>query len=76
MPHPFHWVPADGKRHASTDPKPHKGYPAGFVVATLCGYQLAAESTTLSWFWETCPTCNDKAHALANTPMPPVASAR
>ncbi|MBB5156409.1 zinc finger protein [Saccharopolyspora phatthalungensis] len=76
QPHPFHWVPADGKRHASTDPKPAKGYPSGLVVATLCGHQLAAEKTDLAWLWETCRTCDDKAHALAKASTPPAASAR
>ncbi|MGI8311086.1 zinc finger protein [Saccharopolyspora sp. ASAGF58] len=76
QPHPFHWAPADGKRHASTDPKPRKGYPTGFVVATLCGYQLAVENTTLAWLWETCPDCNAAAHVLAEVPMPPTVGAR
>ncbi|MBB5160058.1 hypothetical protein BJ970_007659 [Saccharopolyspora phatthalungensis] len=75
-PHFFSWVPADGLRHASTDAKPFRGYPTGFVVATLCGHQLAAENTDLAWFWETCRTCDDKAHELAKTPTPPAASAR
>ncbi|MBB5159440.1 zinc finger protein [Saccharopolyspora phatthalungensis] len=75
QPNPFHWVPADGQRHASTDPKPAKGYPTGFVVGTLCGHQLAAENTSRSWLWPTCGTCNDKADGLANTPTPTAASA-
>ncbi|MBB5152500.1 zinc finger protein [Saccharopolyspora phatthalungensis] len=76
QPHPFHWVRADGKRHASTDPKPRMGYPTGCVVGTLCGHQLAAENTDPAWLWETCRTCDDKAHALAKASTPPAASAR
>ncbi len=38
-PHPFHWVPAGGQRHASTDAHPNGGhlYPDGTAVTTLCG---------------------------------------
>ncbi|MBB5159985.1 zinc finger protein [Saccharopolyspora phatthalungensis] len=74
-PHPFHWVPAEGKRHASTDPKPFKGYPTGFVVATLCGHQLAADNSEPAWFWEMCAACDVKARDLAKTPTPPVGGA-
>ncbi|WP_168584098.1 hypothetical protein [Saccharopolyspora sp. ASAGF58] len=46
------------------------------VVATLCGYQLAVENTTLALLWETCPDCNAAAHVLAEVPMPPAVGAR
>ncbi|MBB5156776.1 zinc finger protein [Saccharopolyspora phatthalungensis] len=76
QPHPFSWAPAGGLRHASTDTRPRKGYPTGFVVATLCGYQLAAENTTLAWLWDKCPACNDKVHGRANTPTPHAVGAK
>lgn len=69
-PHPFSWIPACGKRHASADTKPLGGYPNGFVVATLCRHQLPADNSDVAWLWETCPECNVKAHELAGIPMP------
>lgn len=64
MPHPFHWVPADGKRHASTDTRPTGGYPRGTHVRTLCGQQLDAEDGVLPWLWNTCSPCNTAARRL------------
>ncbi|MEU5848920.1 zinc finger protein [Saccharopolyspora shandongensis] len=75
-PHPFHWVPADGKRHASADPRPGAGYPTGVCVETLCGRQLIADNTDLGWLWGTCPDCDAAAHKLARCPMPPTVNVR
>ncbi|MEV0055987.1 zinc finger protein [Saccharopolyspora shandongensis] len=55
QPYPFHWVPAAGQRHASTDARPSGGYPTGMEVATLCGCRLDADNSELAWFWNTCP---------------------
>jgi zinc finger protein len=68
-PHPFHWVPADGRRHASADERPGNTYADGTEVGTLCGRQLVADNSTVAWFWETCPDCDVRAHALAGVPM-------
>ncbi|WP_184727526.1 zinc finger protein [Saccharopolyspora phatthalungensis] len=67
-PQPFDWAPAEGQRHASTDARPGSGYPTGFVVATLCGYQLRADNTEPAWRWETCATCKAKARKLSQAP--------
>lgn len=65
-PHPFHWVPAGGARHASTDAKETVGnYPTGTVVKTLCGDDVTADNGQLAWLWPTCPACNAEAHRLA-----------
>ncbi|MGW5644489.1 zinc finger protein [Saccharopolyspora sp. NPDC003752] len=69
QPYPFHWVPAAGQRHASTDARPPGGYPTGMEVATLCGCRLDADNSELAWFWNTCPGCNRSAHALAGVPL-------
>ncbi|WP_246868998.1 zinc finger protein [Saccharopolyspora sp. ASAGF58] len=66
QPHPFHWVPADGQRHASTDARLGGGYPTRVCVATLCGHQLIADNTDRAWLWDTCPDCNAAAHKLAH----------
>ena len=67
--HPFHWVPAAGKRHATTTARPGGGYPTGMTVPTLCDEELTADNSTTAWFWETCPVCNVEAHRLAGVPM-------
>lgn len=65
MPHPFHWVPAEGERHASTDVRPPGGYPTGTNVTTLCGQCLTAEDGVLPWLWTTCSSCNATARRMA-----------
>ncbi|SFS71177.1 zinc finger protein [Saccharopolyspora flava] len=62
--HPFHWVPALGERHASTDPRPSGGYPAGSTITTLCDRQMNAEVGEMAWLWTTCPACNAEAHRM------------
>lgn len=76
-PHPFHWLPAAGARHASADSQQlgHR-YAPGAEVTTLCDKRVKAESGEIAWLWETCPDCNAAAHVLARCPMPPVAGAR
>ncbi|RKT88494.1 zinc-finger [Saccharopolyspora antimicrobica] len=76
QPHPFHWVPADGQRHASADPHPPGAsiYPDGTEVTTLCGQELAAEASDTAWLWGTCPVCDVAARRRAG--MPPMAGAR
>lgn len=66
MVHPFRWAPAESQRHASLDRSPGKGYPEGTVVQTLCGKQLRAETSDVSWLWKTCPDCNIRARELAS----------
>ncbi|GAA4852281.1 zinc finger protein [Saccharopolyspora rosea] len=69
-PHPFHWVPAGGARHASADEKHAVGnYPTGTAVTTLCGDGVIAENTAVAWLWPTCATCNAEAHRLAGAQM-------
>ncbi|WP_263254086.1 zinc finger protein [Saccharopolyspora rosea] len=68
-PHPFSWVPADGQRHATADVRPPGGFSTGLVVETLCGQQVQADNSDMAWLWETCPTCNVRAHELAGIPM-------
>lgn len=67
QPHPFHWIPAQGERHASRDPYPGgvQGYPDGATVSTLCGQDVTADSGAVAWLWDTCQRCNDAAHVLA-----------
>lgn len=67
-PHPFSWVPAEGKRHATTDAKPRYGY-RGTRVRTLCGRSVFAEDSDVAWLWPTWPGCNEGAHDLAEVPM-------
>ena len=62
--HPFHWVPAQGERHASADPRPSGGYPAGLTVSTLCEQEVPAEVGEVAWLWNTCATCNAEARRL------------
>lgn len=66
-PHPFHWVPADGRRHASTDEHPPGAsmYPDGTTVTTLCDRTVSAETGEMAWLWRTCPKCHVAARALA-----------
>ncbi|GAA0509907.1 hypothetical protein GCM10011581_42840 [Saccharopolyspora subtropica] len=65
--HPFHWVPAEGQRHASLDFRPGGGYPTGMTVSTLCKQQLSADNSQLAWLWETCRDCNKEAHRIARS---------
>ncbi|MER7013299.1 zinc finger protein [Saccharopolyspora sp. NPDC000359] len=71
-------MPADGKRHASTDPHPPGAsiYLDGVEVTTLCQLTVEVSTSDTAWFWPTCPDCNVKAHELAGCPMPPIAGAR
>lgn len=64
--HPFRWVPAEGERHASLEPSTGQGYPEGKVIQALCGKRVRAENSDISWLWETCPDCNNRAHELAH----------
>ncbi|GAB3673596.1 MULTISPECIES: zinc finger protein [Saccharopolyspora] len=73
-PHPFHWVPAGGQRHASTDAHPNGGhlYPDGTAVTTLCGDStLQADNGDHAWLWSECETCRAHTYDLAGTPPPP-----
>ncbi|MCI2422028.1 hypothetical protein MOQ72_31810 [Saccharopolyspora sp. K220] len=63
--HPFHWVPAEGQRHASLDSRPGGGYPTGMAVSTLCEQRLSADNSELGWLWSTCGDCNTEAHRIA-----------
>lgn len=63
--HPFHWVPAAQARHATLDTRPTSGYPQGWVVLTLCGLQLPAETGDIPWLWDTCPGCKAAADKIA-----------
>ncbi|MFI0468513.1 zinc finger protein [Saccharopolyspora sp. 5N102] len=65
--YPFHWVPADGQRHASLDSRPGGGYPTGMSVSTLCERELPADNSDLGWLWSTCGDCNAEAHRIAGT---------
>lgn len=73
-PHPFHWVPAGGLRHASTDPHPNGGvaYPDNTEVGVLCGGAHRAHGSDESWLWPECETCRARACELAGTAPPPV----
>lgn len=64
-PLPFRWTPGDGQRHAT-----HHPVEAGSSAETLCGARVTASFDEMSWFWSTCPRCNEAAHALAGVPMP------
>ncbi|MGW1679832.1 zinc finger protein [Saccharopolyspora sp. NPDC002376] len=65
--YPFHWVPAAGWRHASTDRRPEGAlaYPTGTSVRTLCREQLSADNSEIGWLWPTCDSCNSEAHRIA-----------
>ena len=65
QPHPFHWVPAGGQRHAS-----HARVAAGDAAAMLCGERVVATYSATAWLWHTCENCNQSAHELAGVPMP------
>ena len=65
MTHPFHWVPACGRRHATLDERPGGGYPTGLLVHTLCGAEIPAENTESAWFWRTCADCAPEARRIA-----------
>jgi len=62
--HPFAWVPAENARHATRDPKPPDGFPAGEPVRTLCGQNLPAAAGPYAWFWDTCTGCHAQARHL------------
>lgn len=67
--YPFHWVPAGGVRHASTDAR-SAGllvYPTGTPVSTLCGLDAVADNSELAWLWATCAECNSQAHRIAQS---------
>ncbi|GAA4849103.1 hypothetical protein GCM10025787_34900 [Saccharopolyspora rosea] len=69
--YPFHWVPGDGRRHASLDPRPCRcRYPAGALVSTLCGRKVVVDHSEVAWLWETCPDCNGEARRLAGISGP------
>ena len=70
-PLPFRWVPGDGKRHATNWPAAD-----GTITDALCGERITAAFDEIAWFWSTCPGCNEAAHALASTPMPPAETDR
>ncbi|RKT83771.1 zinc-finger [Saccharopolyspora antimicrobica] len=65
--YPFHWVPAAGQRHASTDRRPEGAlaYPSGTSVTTLCREQVIADNSEIGWLWPTCDSCNTEAHRIA-----------
>lgn len=66
--HSFHWVPADGKRHASRDKRPWgSAYPSGMRVNTLCRQEVVAEATAQAWLWGTCLDCNGEARKIAES---------
>jgi zinc finger protein len=70
--YPFHWVPADGLRHASLDERPCGcRYPTGTEVSTLCRREVVADDGELAWLWETCADCNAEAHRLADRATAP-----
>ncbi|PKW14139.1 zinc finger protein [Saccharopolyspora spinosa] len=75
-PYPFHWVPAEGARHAIADQRPAGGWPEGETITVLCGSEVAADNSELAWLWDTCPDCNAGRTCLAEVPMPPAVSAR
>ncbi|MHA6802919.1 zinc finger protein [Salinifilum ghardaiensis] len=71
MPHPFSWVPGQGARHATTDPRPpHSGlvYPPDVPVSALCGRAVTTAGGVTAWLWETCPECDERARALVGAP--------
>ncbi|WP_237710849.1 zinc finger protein [Saccharopolyspora spinosa] len=65
--YPFHWVPAAGRRHASTDRRPEGAlaYPTGTSVSTLCRQELSADNWELAWLWSACGDCDSEAHRIA-----------
>ncbi|WP_093420839.1 zinc finger protein [Saccharopolyspora flava] len=65
QPHPFHWVPASGRRHAS-----RSRVDDGATARMLCGEHVVASYSDTAWLWETCASCNITAHGLAGVPMP------
>ncbi|WP_461155600.1 zinc finger protein [Saccharopolyspora tripterygii] len=66
QPHPFHWAPAAGRRHASVDPYPPgcSIYPDGVEITTLCGETVTSARGELAWLWETCPGCDQAVRKL------------
>lgn len=71
QPHPFHWVPAGGQRHAS-----QRRVGDGEPARMLCGEHIVASYAEIAWLWETCSSCNITAHELAGVPMPASAAVR
>ncbi|MEU5853203.1 zinc finger protein [Saccharopolyspora shandongensis] len=67
QPYPFHWVPAAGLRHASTDARPEGSlaYVTGTSVSTLCRQELSADNSEIAWLWPTCGGCDTEAHRIA-----------
>ncbi|MDI2026978.1 zinc finger protein [Saccharopolyspora sp. TS4A08] len=65
QPHPFHWVPAGGQRHAT-----RTRLESGEVGTALCGESITPDRSEIAWFWATCGSCNVAAHELAGVPMP------
>ena len=64
--YPFHWVPADGWRHASLDKRPWgNAYPSGMLVNTLCSQEVVADATREAWLWKTCGDCHSEARRVA-----------
>ena len=71
-PHPFHWVPAGGQRHASADPLPASchSYPAETTITALCGANLRAETSAEAWLWAGCADCRAATHEMSSTSPP------
>ncbi|GAA2776422.1 zinc finger protein [Saccharopolyspora taberi] len=65
MPHPFHWQPGDGLRHATLETRPRGGFTGEAQVETLCGASINVDDSAQAWLWATCPECNKVAHVLA-----------
>ncbi|WP_461157171.1 zinc finger protein [Saccharopolyspora tripterygii] len=66
--YPFHWVPTNASRHASTDRRPAGtlAYPTGTAVSTLCGLAgQVADNSELAWLWPSCPECYRAAVEIA-----------
>ncbi|MCA1192047.1 zinc finger protein [Saccharopolyspora sp. 6V] len=74
MPYPFHWFPADGRRHATLDQRPRGGFPATREVTALCGRELTADDAAEGWFWPTCRGCAPETRriAAADTALDPL----
>ena len=65
MPHPFHWQPGDGLRHATLQARPRGGYTDETRIETLCGTSITVDDSEHAWLWTTCSECNKVAHVLA-----------
>nr|WP_093274582.1 zinc finger protein [Saccharopolyspora shandongensis] len=73
--YPFHWVPAVGLRHASTDRRPDGAlaYSAGTLVSTLCRQALFADNSEIAWLWSTCGVCDAEARRIVRQLPDPAA---